>query len=79
MQATYTPVLCTVYYCFQLEDELNNHNDQEDTGKALTPPIILHGPSMFTVKAKIHGVLYDQASSIAFDETSSYWSALKSS
>ena len=39
----------------------------------------LHGPSMFTVKAKIYGVLYNQASSIAFDETSSYWSALKSS
>ena len=30
-------------------------------------------------KAKIYGVLYNQASSIAFDETSSYWSALKSS
>ena len=40
---------------------------------------ILHGPSMFAVKAKIYGVLYNQASSIAFDETSSYWSALKSS
>ena len=40
MQATDTPVLCTLYYCFQLEDELNNYNDQEDTGKALTPPII---------------------------------------
>ena len=39
---------------------------------------ILHGPSMFAVKAKIYGVLYNQASSIAFDETSSYWSALKS-
>ena len=38
----------------------------------------LHGPSMFAVKAKIYGVLYNQASSIAFDETSSYWSALKS-
>ena len=37
----------------------------------------LHGPSMFVVKAKIYGVLYNQASSIAFDETSSYWSALK--
>ena len=34
---------------------------------------------MFAVKAKIYGVLYNQASSIAFDETSSYWSALKSS
>ena len=31
---------------------------------------------MFAVKAKIYGVLYNQASSIAFDETSSYWSAL---
>ena len=40
---------------------------------------ILHGPSMFAVKAKIYGVLYNQASSIAFDETSSYWSALKRS
>ena len=34
---------------------------------------------MFAVKAKIYGVLYNQASSIAFDETSSYWSALTSS
>ena len=40
---------------------------------------ILHGPSMLAVKAKIYGVLYKQSSSIAFDETSSYWSALKSS
>ena len=39
----------------------------------------LHGPSMFAVKANIYGVLYNQASSIAFDETSSYWSALKRS
>ena len=31
---------------------------------------------MFAVKAKIYGVLYKQSSSIAFDETSSYWSAL---
>ena len=38
----------------------------------------LHGPSMFAVKAKMYGVLYNQASSVAFDETSSYWSALKS-
>ena len=30
---------------------------------------------MFAVKAKNYGVLYIQASSIAFDETSSYWSA----
>ena len=41
--------------------------------------LALHGPSMFAVKVKIYGVLYNQASSIAFDETSSYWSALKSS
>ena len=41
--------------------------------------IKLHGPSMLAVKAKIYGVLYKQYSSIAFDETSSYWSALKSS
>ena len=39
----------------------------------------LHGPSMYAIKAKIYGMLYNQASSIAFDETSSYWSALKSS
>ena len=34
---------------------------------------------MLAVKAKIYGVLYKQSSSIAFDETSSYWSALKRS
>ena len=39
----------------------------------------LHGPSMFAVKAKIYGVLYKQSSSIAFDETSSYWLAPKNS
>ena len=39
----------------------------------------LHGPSIFAVKAKIYVVLNKQSSSIAFDETSSYWSALKSS
>ena len=32
---------------------------------------------MFAVKAKLYGLLYNQASSIAFDETYSYWSALK--
>ena len=41
--------------------------------------ILLHGPSMLAIEAKIYGVLYKQYSSIAFDETSSYWSALKSS
>ena len=40
---------------------------------------LLHCPLMFAVKAKIYGVLYNQSSSIAFDETSSYWSAPKSS
>ena len=39
----------------------------------------LHGPSMFTVKAKIYGVLYKQSNSIAFGETSSYWLAPKNS
>ena len=39
----------------------------------------LHGPSMFAVKAKIYAALYNPASSIDFDETSSYWSAPKSS
>ena len=39
----------------------------------------LHGPSMFAVKAKIYGVPYKQSSSIAFDETSNYWSAPKNS
>ena len=32
---------------------------------------------MFAVKAKIYEALYKQSSSIAFDETSSYWSAPK--
>ena len=41
--------------------------------------IILHGPSMFANKAKIYGVLYKRSSSIAFDETSSYWSEAKDS
>ena len=39
----------------------------------------LHGPPMFAVKAKIYGVLYKQSSSVAFDETSSYWLAPKNS
>ena len=39
----------------------------------------LHGTSMFAVKAKDFGVLYNQSSSIAFYETSSYWSAAKNS
>ena len=40
--------------------------------------ILLHGLSMFAVMAKIYGERYNQSSSIAFDETSSYWSAPKS-
>ena len=32
---------------------------------------------MFAVKAKIYAVLYNQSSSIAFDEASSYWLAPK--
>ena len=32
---------------------------------------------MFVIKAKIYGVHYKQSSSIAIDETSSYWSAPK--
>ena len=47
--------------------------------KLLLLNCILHGPSMFTVNAKIYGVIYKQASSIAFDETCSYWSAPKNS
>ena len=38
---------------------------------------LLYGPSMFAVKAKIYGVFYNQSSSIASDERSSYWSAPK--
>ena len=32
---------------------------------------------MLAVKVKIYGVLYNQSSYIAFDETSSYWSVPK--
>ena len=39
----------------------------------------LHSPSMFAIKANIYIVLYEQSGSIAFDETSSYWSAPKNS
>ena len=62
----------------EIEADLNTESDQamRDVHSCNS---WLHGPSMFAVKAKIYGVLYNQASSIAFDETSSYWSALKSS
>ena len=43
----------------------------------LTRRNILHGPSMFAVKAKLYGVLYKQSRSIAFDETSSFGQRLK--
>ena len=39
----------------------------------------LHGPSVFTIKEKNYGVLYNQSSSVTFDETSCYWSTPKSS
>ena len=41
--------------------------------------LVLHGPSMFVDKAKIYRVHYKQSSSLAFDETPSYWSVPKSS
>ena len=47
--------------------------------KSIVSKTQLHGPSMLAVQAKIYGVLYKQSSSIAFDETSSEMSALKSS
>ena len=39
--------------------------------------VILHGPSVFPAMMKINGVLYNQSSSVAFDETSSCWSVSK--
>ena len=39
--------------------------------KTLFVKLTLHGPSMFAVKAKIYGVIYNQLSSIAFVETDS--------
>ena len=45
----------------------------------LIPVYKLPDPSMFAVKAKMYGVLYNQSSSIDFHKTSSYWSAPKSS
>ena len=63
--------ICT---CKQ-ETETNNIFVEKCLGNQLK--VILHGPPMFAVKANIYGVLYKQSSSIAFDETSSYWSAPK--
>ena len=56
-------------------DATSTQNVKQDCSRYPT----LHGPSMLAVRAKIYGVLYNQASSIAFDETSRYWSALKRS
>ena len=58
---------------------VNNLNIEVRTNSVQTFLPRLHGPSMFAVKAKIYGVIYNQPSSIAFDETSSYRSAPKSS
>ena len=33
----------------------------------------LHSLSMFVVKVKIYGLLYNQSSFITFGKTSSYW------
>ena len=60
--------------------ELQGEHRCENWNKTTTtsmPALPLHGPSMFAIKVKIYGVLYKQSSSIAFDETSSYWSAPK--
>ena len=67
------PIHFNDYVCLILNNEKGKeaNKSRNDT--------ILHGPSMLAVKAKIYGVLYKQSSCIAFDETSSYWSALKSS
>ena len=57
-----------------------NHNFRRELSYAqITYPPLLHGPSMFVAKAKIYGAVYNQSSSTAFDETSSNWSASKSS
>ena len=48
-----------------------------DAAKDIVGGDKLHGPSMLAVEAKIYGVFYNQSSSIAFNETSS-WSAPKS-
>ena len=86
-----TSNICLAKPCLK---RLNSHisiNDQSQGSILLHGPsmlavkakiqasILLHGPSKLAVKAKNYGVIYNQASSIAFDETSSYWSALKSS
>ena len=63
-----------LFHCFMLDESICHFRG---VGSILA--LLLHGPSMFAVRAKIYGVLYNQVSSIAFDETSSYWSTLKRS
>ena len=66
--------------CGLIEQECQDKQQQNvEEISMVAAPDKLHGPSMFAIKAKIYGVLYKQSSSIAFDETSCYWSALKSS
>ena len=50
-----------------------------DDGWAPSGKLTSHSPSMFAVKVKIYGVLYNRSSSFTFDKTSSYWSAPKTS
>ena len=64
-------IVCYLHFMFPVFSIYHNC-------ESLCQILELHGPSMLAVKAKIYGVLYKQSSSIAFDETSSYWSALKS-
>ena len=65
--------------CKIVETQIRCHNVASDLGLHFFANTPLRVSSMKWDKAKIYGVLYNQASSIAFDETSSYWSALKSS
>ena len=48
-------------------------------GEGAGPEIKLHGPSMLPDKAKFTICSIIKLATIAFDETSSYWSALKCS
>ena len=76
----FEPMTC---YCTSFEAGARGHRQCRNITflyihvNSVKPGLLLHGPSMFAVKAKIYGVIYKQSSSIAFDETSSYWSAPK--
>ena len=71
---------CKFFYCLNFSAYIRAvAKDLVEANINIGNEFKLHGPSMFAVKAKIYRVLYNQASSIAFDETFSYWSALKSS